>query len=121
MPELYNIPGKNTTKITVGKENLSENNRKQHFFKKIYENLLFCVDIGGEMIYNRGVIGCEGAFASVNVAFCGFLENAAEKFPLCRKTAKPRIAGNSDAPSEGNEVTRQWTLKISPKATANSE
>ena len=121
MPELYNIPGKNTTKITVGKENLSKNNRKQHFFKKFYENLLFCVDIGGEMIYNRGVIGCEGAFASVNVAFCGFLKMRRKKIPLCRKTTKPRIAGNSDAPSEGNEVTRQWTLKISPKATANSE
>ena len=92
MPELYNIPGKNTTKITVGKENLSKNNRKQHFFKKIYENLLFCVDIGGEMIYNRGVIGCEGAFASWNVAFCGFLKTR-------RKiSALPK---NDETPSRG--------------------
>ena len=92
MPELYNIPGKNTTKITVGKENLSENNRKQHFFKKIYENLLFCVDIGGEMIYNRGVIGCEGAFASWNVAFCGFLKTRRKDF---------RFAENDETPSRG--------------------
>lgn len=61
-------------------ENLSKNNRKQHFFKKFYEKLLFCVDIGGEMIYNRGVIGCEGAFASVNVAFCGFLKMRRKNF-----------------------------------------
>ena len=97
MPELYNIPGKNTTKITVGKENLSKNNRKQHFLKKFYENLLFCVDIGGEMIYNRGVIGCEGAFASGNVAFCGFLKTR-RKISALPKTTKPRVAGNSDAP-----------------------
>ena len=103
MLELYNIPGKNTTKITVGMENLSENNRKQHFFKKFYENLLFCVDIGGEMIYNRGVIGCEGAFASVNVAFCGFMKTRRKNFRFAEKRRNPE---SREIPTPRAKVTR---------------